>query len=82
MIVIDSIDGTEYLKREKNVSSIISYSSQMYSPSMITENKTSAGPSTNILTWQQVRGVESTDVMIPSVQHHYENKSTLYNKPN
>ena len=82
MIGIDSIDGAEYLKSEENVTSIISYSSQMFSLSMITENKISAGSSTNILTWQQVRGGESTDVMIPSVQHHYENKSTLYNKPN
>ena len=52
MIVIDSIDGAEHLKSKKNVTSIISYSSQMYSPSMVTENKVSAGSSTNILTWQ------------------------------
>ena len=48
MIVIDSIDGAEHVKSKKNVTSVISYSSQMYLSSMITDNKLSAGSSTNI----------------------------------
>lgn len=82
MIVINSINGAENLKSKKSVTSVISYSSQMYLPSMITAKKISAGSSTNILTWQQVRDLESANIMILSAQSHYQHKSTLYNKPN
>ena len=34
------------------------------------------------MTWQQVRDLESANVMILSAQSHYQHKSTLYNKPN
>ena len=51
MIVIDSIDGAEHMKSKDKVTSLIGYSSRMYSPSMIKNEIVTAGSSTKFFTW-------------------------------
>ena len=78
MIVIDSFDGAEHLKSKKKITSIISFSSTMFTPNMLNKELVSKGSSLNILTWQQIRGVENLSVMLPSVNEHYIKKGELY----
>ena len=77
-IVIDSFDGAEHLKSKKKVTSLISFSSTMFTPNQMNKKQVTVGSSLNILTWQQIRGVENLSVMLPSVNDHYRKKGELY----
>ena len=79
VLVIDSIDGAEHLKSKKNVTSVISFSSTLVCPSWINEGKATAGSSSNILTWQQLRGKESVRTMLPAVRSYFEEKRVVRN---
>ena len=56
IIVLDSFDGAEHLKSKQNITSVISFSSSLNSPSWIQDKVVTGGSSLNILTWQQVLG--------------------------
>jgi hypothetical protein len=58
LILLNSFDGAEAFKSSKQVSSVISFSSSLYSPKQIQTKQVTAGSSTNILTWQQVLAKE------------------------
>ena len=77
IIVIDSIDGAEHLKSKKKITSVISFSSSLFSSAWIQEGSLTAGTSVNILTWQQLRGTESLQTMIPSVHDYFKQKYQL-----
>ena len=77
-IVIDSFDGAEHLKLKKKVTSLISFSSTMFTPNMMNKNQVTVGSSLNILTWQQIHEVENVSVMLPSVNDNYRKKGELY----
>ena len=56
-------DGAEAIKSKDNKSSVISFSSQIFSTNQIQEKKVAAGSSFNILTWLQVIGKEKIDLL-------------------
>ena len=58
VIVVDSYDGAEHHKRRNTKSSIVSFSSQMFSTSTLKSGKTTPTHSFNILTWQKMEGSE------------------------
>ena len=72
LIVIDSFDGAEHSKSNKNRTSLISFSSQMFTPSMINSGAITAGSSLNILTWQQMRATESYNTMMPAANDYFK----------
>ena len=82
LIVIDSFDGAEHSKSNKNRTSLISFSSQMFTPSLINSGTITAGSSLNILTWQQMRATESYSTMMPAVNDYFKAKGLLYEKQN
>ena len=51
VIVIDSFDGAEHSKSNKKRTSLITFSSQLFTPQMINLGKVTCGSSLNILTW-------------------------------
>lgn len=77
LIVMDSIDGAEHLKSNKRVTSVISYSSMLYSSELIQSKQIRAGSSRNILTWQQVSAKETLDTLVPSLKKCLETKRVL-----
>ena len=80
VIVIDSFDGAEHSKSNKKRTSLISFSSQLFTPQMINSGKVTCGSSLNILTWQQLNGTESYINMMPAVKEYFGVKGTLYGK--
>ena len=56
VLVIDSIDGAEHLRSKKNITSVISFSSTMITPSWIHSKEVTPGSSLNIITWMQLQG--------------------------
>ena len=68
IIVINSFDGAEGFKSQKNVASVISFSSSVFSPSMINSRNVDSGSSFNILTWMQVMAKETFPVMKASLE--------------
>ena len=84
-IVLDSFDGAEHLKSKKEITSVISFSSVLFTPRWIIEKAVLAASSLNMLTWQQLRGHESLSTMMPAVKEYFTCKSHLYthdNEPN
>ena len=79
-VVIDSIDGAEHLRSKKRITSVISFSSMMFTPKWIQEREVTAGSSLNILTWQQIRAKESWHTMIPAVEEYYRTKREFREK--
>ena len=77
VIVIDSIDGAEHTRSNKKTSSIISFSSTLMDPKWINQKSITAGSSLNILTWQQVKGVENYEIMMKSTAEYYEQKKII-----
>ena len=75
--VIDSIDGAEHHKSKKSITSVISYSSTLFTTKWINEQTTKAGSSHNILTWQQLRGKETANTILPSVSNYFQSKRKL-----
>ena len=68
IIVLNSFDGAEGFKSQKNVATVISFSSSVFSPSMINSKMVESGSSFNILTWMQVMAKENYDVMKASLE--------------
>ena len=77
IIVIDSYDGAQHRRTQKDRTNIVSFSSQM-----ITLQSIKAGYSTavskNILTWQQMIGAETYANLIPVLDSVYNRK--IHNK--
>ena len=63
IILLNSFDGAEAIKSKDNLSSVISFSSQIFAANQIEEKTIRAGSSFNILTWLQVIGKETIDVL-------------------
>ena len=71
VIVIDSFDGAEHAKSNKKRTSLITFSSQLFTPEMINLGEITCGSSLNILTWQQLNGTESYSNMMPAVKDYF-----------
>ena len=80
-IILDSFDGAEHLKSSKKITSVISFSTTLYSPSWIRNEIISAGSSLNILTWQQLVGTESSSLILPAVKPYFNQRYLLSQKP-
>ena len=63
MIVINSFDGAEGFKTQKNVSSVVSFSSSLRTISLIQQRQLAAGASFNVCTWLQMIGKENLNLM-------------------
>jgi hypothetical protein len=63
VLLLNSFDGAEAIRSKDNVSSVISFSSQIFTASQIQEKEIKAGSSFNMFTWLQVLGKESISVM-------------------
>ena len=77
VVIIDSIDGAEHHRSNKSVTSVISFSTSLFSPNWINSREVTAGSSLNILTWQQLRGSESILTMKPAVEEYFNSKKIL-----
>ena len=75
IIVLDSYDGANH----KRDSSVISFSSQMTS-STIVKNTVGAGSSLNILTWMQLEAAEKAANLFPVIKSIYKEKHELREK--
>ena len=80
-IVINSFDGAEGFRSQKNVGNIISFSSSVFTPSMINSRTIDSGSSFNILTWIQVMAKETFDVMKSSldIDEYWKLRKSLSN---
>lgn len=76
VILVDSYDGSEHHKRRDKKSSIVSFSSQMFSHSTVKDGATPA-QSCNILTWQQIEGPECAQNIFPVIKSVFERKKIL-----
>ena len=77
-IVIDSYDGAEHKKTTKGKVGLVSFNSQLLSPSSIT--KCSPASSLNILTWQQLVGEEKLNLLIPALKGIYKSRADMRRK--
>ena len=77
--VIDSFDAANHNITDTGGTSVISYSSQVFSADTISQGYTTS-KSLNILTWQQVQGKESSNVVFPYILEHYSNKKELQDR--
>ena len=71
MIVINSFDGAEAFKTQKNVSSVVSFSSSLLTTSLIQEKHVTAGASFNVCTWLQMMGKENLNMMKCVLDNEY-----------
>ena len=76
IIVLDSYDGAEHRWTLKKKTSIISFSSQLFTPAIVNSGL-SAAESVNILTWQQMIGDEKVCNLFPALEEIYERKKVL-----
>ena len=74
VFVLDSFDGAEHLKTKNKISSVVSFSSSLTTSSWINNKKITAGNSRHILTWQQVMGTESLDMLMPSLSSYFQER--------
>ena len=70
LILINSFDGAEAIKTEKELKSVISFSSQILTPRLIQSGTLQAGSSFNILTWMQLIGKEELKVLRPCMSEY------------
>ena len=83
VMIIDSIDGAEHIKSKKKITSVISYSTSMMDPNWLSlggvgvKEGVTACSSLNILTWMQLRGKETTESMLPSVEEYFSSKHEI-----
>ena len=77
VLVIDSYDGAVHNRSKTGDSSIISFSSQLVSSSLLKHEGVSAGNSLNILTWQQVICSEKSENVFPAIKEHYGSKKIM-----
>ena len=80
VIAIESFDGAEHSRNHKNSTSVISFSSQMLTPTMLNSESITAGSSSNIYTWQQLKGTEKPELIFPAVRNYFNLKSLLYDE--
>ena len=76
LILLNSFDGAEAIKTKSKVTSIISFSSSIYTTKMIQNRKVQAGSSLNILTWQQMIAKEELSTMLPALQSFFSSRQT------
>ena len=78
VIIIDSYDGALHAESNKNGrSSIVSFSSQMLSSSLLKYKGVTAGSSLNILTFQQMLGDEKAMNLFPAIENIFKTKSEI-----
>ena len=77
LIVMDSYDGAEHRSTSNKRISIISFSSQIISRSLIESAKASPASSLNILTWQQLVGEEKAMNLFPALMDMYACKHEM-----
>jgi len=77
--VIDSFDAANHNITDTGGTSVITYSSQVFSADTILKGYTTS-ESLNILTWQQVQGKKSSNVVFPSILEHYNSKKELQDR--
>ena len=80
LIVMDSYDGAEHRSTSNKRISIISFSSQIISRSLIETAKASPASSLNILTWQQLVGEEKAVNLFPALMDMYTCKHEVRRK--
>ena len=67
--MIDSHDGADHGKTNKNVTNIVSFSSKLVSQKSL-DGGYGGGTSLDILTWQQMRGEEKPINIFPAVNDY------------
>ena len=70
VILMNCFDGAEAIKTEKELKGVISFSSQLLSPSHVQSKQLGAGSSFNILTWMQVMGKEDLKILTPCLSQY------------
>lgn len=76
VVVLDSYDGAQHKKTDKETTSIISFSSKLLTAASVKEG-CGAGTSLSILTWQQMKGDEKVEYVIPAVLDIFKNKKVM-----
>ena len=71
LIVLNSFDRAEAFKSQKNIGSIISFSSSLFTPSMIQSKTINGGSIFNICTWMQTMGKENLDMIKCELDQSY-----------
>jgi len=71
LIVLNSFDGAEAFKSQKNVGSVVSFSSSLLTSSMIQSKIIKGGSSFNICTWMQMMGKENLEMMKAVLDNSY-----------
>jgi hypothetical protein len=77
MIIISSFDGAEIKHSKKQKCSVISFSSSMFTASMLNTKQVTAGQTSNILTWQQVLAKEDKYIMQQSSKDYFRDRKRL-----
>ena len=77
VILLNSFDGAEAIRSKDNLSTIISFSSQIFSANQIQDKHIASGSSFNILTWMQVIGKESIKVLRTVLSTYFESRQKI-----
>ena len=77
LILINSFDGAESIRTEKELKGVISFSSQIYVPSAVNSQRLAVGSSFNILTWMQVIAKEALEVIQPCMKRFLEERKAI-----
>ena len=78
--VIDSYDGAIHSNTDKQRCNVVSFSSQIFSNSLVAGGHISTAASTNILTWQQFIGEEKLGTLLPVLEEIFETKREIERK--
>lgn len=76
---MDSFDGAEHCSSGRRRTSIVSFSSQIFSTKTVEEGA-STSESFNILIWQQMICSENSENIFPVIDSIYEHKRQMMNK--
>ena len=79
LVVLDSHDGAEHGKTNKDITSVVSFSSKVLSKKSLASGY-GGGTSLDILTWQQMRGAEKPCNMFPAVNDYMLEKYEMRNR--
>lgn len=77
LILINSFDGAEAIRTEKEVKGVISFSSEILLTSQVQSRNLNAGSSFNILTWMQLLGKEELGVLKPALEQYLKERKNL-----
>jgi hypothetical protein len=77
LLVILSFDGAEAFRSNKKITSVISFSSSLFTPAMVSRKQIIPGSSVNILTWMQILGKEQIDVLEICSSKYFEERQSL-----